>query len=142
MLVQSLVTAISPSGLNVQILGYYQGTVDQFHLLPGSVEDNYKVGQKVKARILYNVSQSTPPRFALSLAGHVISLTGKSAAGADDADGVALQEAYPVGTTLEAVKVVRVETERGLIVDVGSGVEGFVHVSVDMLLCRLVLISI
>lgn len=39
-----------------------------------------------------------------------------------------LQEAYPIGTILNAVKVIRVEKERGLIVEVGDGQEGFVHV--------------
>lgn len=128
-LVQSLVTAVVASGLNLQILGYYQGTIDQLHLKPGSVEDNYKIGQKVKARILYDISQSSPPRFALSLAEQVVSLTSKSVAGTDGSQGLPMQEAYPIGTTLEAVKVLRVETERGLIVEVAAGIEGFVHVS-------------
>ena len=38
-------------------------------------------------------------------------------------------EVYPVGTILEAVKILRVETERGLIAEVSPGVEGFIHVS-------------
>lgn len=129
MLVQSLVTAVNPSGLNLQMLGYFQGTIDQFHVTHGDPEDNYKVGQKVKARILFNISQSSPPRFALSLADHVVSLTSKSVYGADESEGVPIQKAYPIGTTLDAVKVLRVETERGLVVEVGSGLEGFVHVS-------------
>ncbi|KAH8099388.1 nucleic acid-binding protein [Cristinia sonorae] len=127
MLVQSLITTVIPSGLNLQILGFYQGTIDQFHLKAGDVEGNYSVGQKVKARILYDVSQSSPPRFALSLADHVVSLTNKSVSEADKSKVVSLQEAYPIGTILEAVKVVRVETERGLIVEAEA--QGFVHIS-------------
>lgn len=46
-LVQALITAVVPSGLNVQLLGYFEGTIDLFHLAPGNVEDNYKLGQKV-----------------------------------------------------------------------------------------------
>ena len=65
-----------------------------------------------------SISPSTPPRFALSLADHVVGYTARTD----------LQGAYPVGTTLEAVKVARVESERGLIMEVASGVEGFVHV--------------
>ncbi|CDO73457.1 hypothetical protein BN946_scf185013.g92 [Trametes cinnabarina] len=126
-LVQSLVTAVQPDGLILQVLGFFDGTVDQFHLPPGDPEKHHKVGQKVKARILYDISPSTPPRFALSLAEHVIKYDVKSVA--SDTAATDLREAYPVGTILEAVKVVRVESERGLVVDVGSDAEGFVHIS-------------
>ncbi len=127
-LVQSLITAIQPDGLILQVLGYFDGTVDQFHLLPGDPEGHYKVGQKIKARVLYDISPSTPPRFALSSADHVVKYTSKTSSSSDaTAD---LREAYPIGTALGAVKVTRVESERGLIVDVGSGIQGFVHVRV------------
>ncbi|THH28303.1 hypothetical protein EUX98_g5889 [Antrodiella citrinella] len=124
-LVQSLVTAVTPSGLNLQILGYYQGTVDQLH---GDVE-KYQIGQKVKARILYDIAGSSPPKFALSLAEHVVSLRSKTVPGTDGSEGVPIQDAYPIGAVLEAVKVSRVEAERGLIVEVGPGVDAFVHIS-------------
>ena len=124
-LVQGLITAVQPTGLNLQILGFFNGTIDQFHLPPGDIEATYKVGQKIKARVLYDITPSTPPRFALSLAKHVVSLTSKFA----DSENVQLQDAYPIGAIVEAVKVVRVEPERGLVVQVAPGLEGFVHVS-------------
>ncbi|KAI0673370.1 U3 snoRNP-associated protein Rrp5 [Trametes maxima] len=126
-LVQSLVTAVQPDGLILQVLGFFDGTIDQFHLSPGDPEENYKVGQKIKARILYDISPSTPPRFALSLADHVVRYSAKSTA--SDGGSTSLHDAYPIGTVLEAVKVTRVENERGLIVEVGSDVEGFIHIS-------------
>lgn len=132
-LVQSLVTAVQSDGLILQVLGFFDGTVDQFHLPPGDPEDNYKIGQKVKARVLYGISPSTPPRFALSLAEHVIKYKTKSAI--SDAVDTDLQEAYPIGTVLDAVKVTRVESERGLTVEVGSGIEGFVHVRIICIGC-------
>ncbi|KZT75076.1 hypothetical protein DAEQUDRAFT_807332 [Daedalea quercina L-15889] len=122
-LVQSLVTAVVPDGLNLQVLGYFGGTVDQYHLVPGDPEQNYKVGQKIKARVLYDINASNPPRFALSLAEHLIQLVPKSLVGSD------LTDAYPIGLTLDAVKVTRVETERGLVVEVSDGIEGYVHIS-------------
>ena len=106
------------------MLGYFDGTVDQFHLKSGDPEEHYRIGQKVKSRVLYDVSLSTPPRFALSLADHVIKYTSKSS----DANAN-LHEAYPVGIILDAVKVTRVESERGLVVEVGPKIQGFVHVS-------------
>lgn len=131
-LVHGLITAVQSTGLNLQILGFFTGTIDGFHLRPGAVEDNYKIGQKVKARVLYDVdpSTSTAPRFALSLADHVVSLTTKRVGDAEEDAQSTLEEAFTIGTIIESVKVTRVETERGLIVEVPAGLEGFVHVSV------------
>ncbi|KAI0652084.1 hypothetical protein C8Q79DRAFT_76749 [Trametes meyenii] len=126
-LVQSLVTAVQHDGLILQVLGFFDGTIDQFHLSSGDPEENYKVGQKVKARVLYDINPSTPPRFALSLADHVVKYSAKSAV--SDDKSTSLRDAYPVGTVLEAIRVTRVESERGLVVEIGSDVEGFVHIS-------------
>jgi rRNA biogenesis protein RRP5 len=129
MLVQCLVTAVQSTGLNVQIMGFFDGTVDQYHLLPGPIEKNYKLGRKLKARVLYGIA-STSPKFALSLANHVIHLVPRSVRGGDEAGPPAsLQEAYPVGTVLDAVKVIRVEAAQGLVVQVQADVQGFIHVS-------------
>ena len=90
-LVSGLITGVQPSGLNLQILGFFNGTIDKFHLPPGDVEENFKIGQKVKARVLYDISPSTPPRFALSLADHVISLTSKSVDSSEGEPGTPLR---------------------------------------------------
>jgi ribosomal protein S1 len=129
-LVQCLITSISSLGLNVQVLGYFDGTIDEYHLPPGEPADNFKAGKKVKARVLYEIPGTSPPRFALSLASHIISLERKSIGVGDDEEATNIGEAYPVGTTLDAVKIVRVEAERGLLVDVQEDVQGFVHVSI------------
>ena len=125
-LVQSLVTAVQPDGLLMQVLGYFDGTVDQFHLPPGDPEELFQVGQKLRARVLYSISPSSPPRFALSLAPHIVQHTTKSCD--SNATRSDLREAYPVGTVLEGVKVIRVESERGIVVELSGDVEGFVHV--------------
>ncbi|QRV97230.1 rRNA biogenesis protein RRP5 [Ceratobasidium sp. AG-Ba] len=141
-LVSALVTAIVPSGLNVQILGFFQGTIELFHL-PGGIE-SVRLGDKIKARILWNIPGSSPPKFALSLLPHVLGLAsastlpppaepqpkekkkkGKEA----ESLGVNLSEAYPVGMILESVRITRVESEWGLVCEVGEGVSGFVHIS-------------
>jgi rRNA biogenesis protein RRP5 len=128
-LVQCLIISVSSVGLNVQVLGYFDGTIDEYHLPPGDPTDNFKAGKKVKARVLYEIPGTSPPRFALSLASHIISLERKSISAEDGEDVTNFEEAYPIGTTLEAVKVVRVEAERGLLVEVQESVQGFVHVS-------------
>lgn len=126
-LVQSLITAVGPTGVNLQVLGFYEGTVDRYHLIPGDPEENYKVGKKVKARILYRLDTSSPPRFALSLAPHVIHMGTKRVD--EDQNSANLQDAFPIGTTVDAARVTRVESEHGLVVEVQPGLEGFVHIS-------------
>ncbi|KIM88562.1 hypothetical protein PILCRDRAFT_813517 [Piloderma croceum F 1598] len=127
MLVQSLITAVVPSGLNLQILGYFEGTVDQIHLQPGK---KYKIGQKIKARILYDISGTTPSKFALALVDHIALMDVRRAKAAEKStDCPILQEVYSVGTILNEARVTRVEQERGLILEVEPGVEGFVHIS-------------
>lgn len=128
-LVSTLITSVQPAGLNLQVLGFYNGTIDQLHLPPGDVEENFKVGQKIKARILYDITPSTPPRFALSLAGHVVSMTDKFVDASEGEKRTPLHEAFTIGMPVDPMKVIRVEPERGLIVQVTPTVEGFVHIS-------------
>lgn len=122
-LVQSLVTAVSESGLGLQVLGYFDGTVDLHHLPTRDPSKKYKVGQKVKARVLYELPAASPPKFALSLADHILTLQTKQA------EGSCISESYPIGTILDSVRVVGVESEHGVTVEVTPDVTGFVHVS-------------
>ncbi|KAL4266621.1 rRNA biogenesis protein rrp5 [Pleurotus pulmonarius] len=124
-LVQALVTAAHPSGLNLQLLGFFDGTAELLHLEPNHT---YKIGKRLKARVLYDYS-TTPPRFALSLNPHVVSLKPRQIKREEGDDLCTVQDAYPVGTILESVKVTRVENERGLFVEIQPGLEGFVHIS-------------
>ncbi|CAE6479265.1 unnamed protein product [Rhizoctonia solani] len=140
-LVSALVTAVVPSGLNLQVLGYFGGTIELFHL-PGGT-DSIKEGEKVKARILWDIPGSSPPRFALSLLPHVVQLKSPSIQPASikeskkskkkaeliPGDAPTLREAYPVGMVLEAVKVTRVESEWGLVCEATNGISAFVHIS-------------
>ena len=52
-LVLALITAVIPSGLNVKICGFYDGTIDLAHLdLKGSdIDEKYKIGKKVLSSI-------------------------------------------------------------------------------------------
>ncbi|KAG8219657.1 hypothetical protein J3R82DRAFT_612 [Butyriboletus roseoflavus] len=121
-LVQSLITAVTPDGLILQILGFFDATADEFHL--PNTHKSLKVGQKVKTRVLYDLPGTTPPRFVVTLAEHHIRLQPKSTF-----EDQLLYVAYPVGAVLDLVKVRRVEAERGLLVEIQPNQEGFVHIS-------------
>ena len=112
------------------MLGYFEGTIDPLHLPKES--SSYKVGKKIKARILYHYSSSSPPKFALALTEHVVNFKVRQTRDKDEESKKTtdIQDAYPVGTLLDAVKVLRIEPERGLIVEVELGLEGFVHVCI------------
>ncbi|RXW22586.1 hypothetical protein EST38_g3267 [Candolleomyces aberdarensis] len=124
-LVQALVTEVSSEGVVLQLLGFFDGTVDRIHLRHEGKA--LKVGQKVKGRVLYQYS-ADPPRFAVALSQHLVDLDVRRLP-ADDGKLVSMQERYPLGTILDSVKVVKIESERGLYLEVGPGFEGFVHIS-------------
>lgn len=120
---QALITAISPSGINLQILGFFDATADEFNV-PTNPAKAFKIGQKVKARILYEIAGSSPPKFSVSLLDHIVNLKEKLSI-----DDAAIHLSYPIGTILDAVTVKRVEPERGLVVEVQPGLDGFIHIS-------------
>ena len=126
--VRGLVTGVQPGGLNLQVLGYFSGTIDLTHL--GKVDtSSYKVGQKIDARILWDIPETNPRQIALSILPHVLSLAPSKMQ--DDEEK--LEDTYPVGTILEGLKVVRVEADRGVVVAIGDKPIGFTHVSVQHL---------
>lgn len=79
----------------------------------------------MKGRVLYDFS-SSPPRFALALTDHVIKLGPRRIRASSDAEP--WQTTYPVGTIFKETKVLRLEAERGIFVEIEPGLEGFVHV--------------
>ncbi|KAH7320432.1 hypothetical protein B0J17DRAFT_685683, partial [Rhizoctonia solani] len=94
-------TLVSALRVNLQVLGYFGGTVELFHL-PSGVDD-IKEGDK-------------PPRFALSLLPHVLQLTSsKKKAEPTFEDAPTLRKRTHI-------KVTRVESEWGII-------GAFVHIS-------------
>lgn len=125
-LVQALVTEVSTEGVTLQLLGFFDGTVDRIHLRHEGKA--LKVGQKVKARVLYQHS-ADPPRFALALSQHLIDMDSRKVKAEEDDALVPVQERYPLGAVLESAKVIKIESERGLYLEVEKGLEGFAHIS-------------
>lgn len=125
---QALITGISPSGINLQTLGFFNATADEFNV-PTNPAKVFKIGQKVKARILYEIAGSSPPKFSVSLLDHIVNLKEKLST-----DDTAIHLAYPNGTILDAITVKRVEPERGLVVEVQPHLDGFIHVRFHIIL--------
>jgi rRNA biogenesis protein RRP5 len=124
-MVQGLVLDVGNEGINLQLLGFFDGTADRIHLRKrGSPA---KVGQKVKGRVLYQYS-TEPPRFAVALSEHLADLDEQRVSNEDSDEARPLKEVYPVGQVLESVKVTKIEPERGVYLEVAPGVEGFSHV--------------
>ncbi|WVQ79413.1 hypothetical protein IAT38_001510 [Cryptococcus sp. DSM 104549] len=126
-LVTALITAVVPSGLNVKVAGFYDGTIDLAHLPLGDedVEEKYKIGKKVRARVIYDNTASTPRGFALSALPHVLNLTSPTQEG----DETPLELAIPIGKVYQSVKVTRVLQDWGVMCRTQDGLEGFVHIS-------------
>ncbi|WWC65653.1 uncharacterized protein I303_108274 [Kwoniella dejecticola CBS 10117] len=126
-LITALITAVVPSGLNVKVCGFYDGTIDLAHLPLGEddVEEKYKIGKKIRARIIYDNLAATPPTFALSALPHVVNLTSPTKEGED----TPLEHAIPIGKLYQSVKVIRVMPDWGVIVRTSDGLDGFCHIS-------------
>jgi rRNA biogenesis protein RRP5 len=48
--ISALITAVTPSGLNVKVCGFFDGTIDLAHLGLGveDIDEKYKIGKKVR----------------------------------------------------------------------------------------------
>ncbi|OWT39295.1 rRNA biogenesis protein RRP5 [Cryptococcus neoformans Bt1] len=125
--VNALITAVVPSGLNVKVAGFFDGTIDLAHLPLGEIdiEDNYKIGKKIRARVIYDNLAANPHSFALSALPHVLNFTSPIQKG----DDTPLELAIPIGKVYQSVKVTRVLNDWGVVVRTQDGLEGFVHIS-------------
>ncbi|EIM20729.1 hypothetical protein E3Q22_03362 [Wallemia mellicola] len=126
----AMVTAVLPAGLNVKFFGFFDGTISKEHIPyeKKSLSERFPVGKKVKARVIFDHPTSNPKRFSLSLLPHIVnlqnSLTEKSE------DGLTIAEAFGKGRIIEGVQVITVESEKGLYVTIpDSELLGFVHIS-------------
>lgn len=113
--------------MNVKICGFYDGTIDIAHLGLGEddIDDRFKIGKKLKARILYDTVASSERRFALSVLPHIFNLASPLAADKK----TPLEEAIPVGKTVASTKIIRVIPDWGVVCRTDDGIEGFAHIS-------------
>jgi rRNA biogenesis protein RRP5 len=125
----------------VQVLGLFNGTIHPLHI--SAEVSKLQVGKKVQARILWDILETEPRQFALSTLKHVISLEPRNLrefatpkvtnedrnGGIEDGHLNDVEQAYPVGTILDNIKVSRVDSDRGLFLDIARGLQAVVHVS-------------
>lgn len=127
-----LVSEVTQHGIIGKLMGSLDVTADLVHSGAGpdgvDIEEKYKVGSRLKARIICTFPAAKNPKLGISILSHVLSLKPKTTI----KDG---QEVLPVdilahSAIIERCTVQRVETDIGLYVDVGvEGVPGFVHIS-------------
>lgn len=127
-LVMALITAVVPSGLNVRICGFFDGTIDltQLGIGKGDIDSSFKVGKKIKARIINDYLATSPKRFGLSVLPHILALESPKSS---ETAAVSLEHEFGIGKVLEDVEVIRVDKEFGVVALTVEGHPAYIHVS-------------
>ncbi|KAK0646068.1 hypothetical protein B0T16DRAFT_412562 [Cercophora newfieldiana] len=130
--VDVLVSDVSRHGITGKVMGDLDVTADLVHSGAGpdgvDLEEKYKVGSRVKARVICNFPAAKKPKLGISVLPHVSTLKTKMAK--KDGQAVLPLEALPHSAHVGKCTVRRIEPGVGLYVDVGvDGVPGFVHIS-------------
>ncbi|KAG8943389.1 rRNA biogenesis protein rrp5, partial [Tulasnella sp. 408] len=146
-LVSGLITEESPNGVHLQILGLFSSDANSWHLpRDPATRKKLKIGERVQARVLYSIPNSSPTSFSLSFLPHLLDMNPSPAPiqGEDDHEDVVittseddenassrtaftrLHESFSRGTRIDGVKVLQVHKGWGLTCSVADGVLGFV----------------
>lgn len=130
--VEILVADITTRGIIGKVMGMVDVTADIMHSGAGAsgkdLEKKYKIGSKIKGRVICTFPAADPPKLGVSLLDHVMSLAPQQTI----KNG---EKKYPLDVLalsiiVEEVTIRKVEADVGLFVDVGvKGVSGFVHIS-------------
>lgn len=123
-LAEILVTEVQDTGLVGKVMGMLTVTADLVHsgAFRGkeSFADSYKVGSKLKGRLLYKIGPTDDCKAGFSVLEAAVRLAKK--APENDAE-------VKVGTIVDAATVITVEPGLGLYLDLGFNAVGFVHLS-------------
>ncbi|KAJ4304261.1 rRNA biogenesis protein rrp5 [Collariella sp. IMI 366227] len=125
-----LVSEVSQHGLVGKVMGALDVTADLIHsgVGPDGVDlvEKYKVGSRLKARIICNFPTAKDPKLGISVLSHVLSLKPKTTG----ESGAEPTQVLAHSAIVDKCTVKGVEPGIGLYVDVGvEGVTGFVHIS-------------
>lgn len=130
--VDVLVSEVSERGIVGKVLGHLDVTADHVHSGVGphgtDLEAKYKVGSKLRARVICTFPDARQPKLGISILDHVLAFKAPSTR-VEGSEKKPL-DALPMSSVVEKCVVKRVEADIGLFVDIGvEGVPGFVHIS-------------
>ena len=131
MLVKAQVKKVLPNGLFVNFLSYFTGTIESSHVdmnLSKNIANEFKVGQKLKARILFVDYQSK--KVNLSLLPHIINVVPF---GFDD---------RKVGDFIDDIIVHKIIPDIGLLLKSSNQLRAFSHVLLSSLFSLLFFIPL
>ncbi|KAI0448135.1 hypothetical protein F4803DRAFT_10545 [Xylaria telfairii] len=137
--VELIVSDISKRGLVGKVMGSLDVTADLIHSGVGpkalDLEAKYKIGKKVKARVICDFPTAKEPKLGVSLLDHIMTLTPQRTTSTKRP-----LDSLSASSMVEKCTIFKVDTEMGVFVEIGvDQVPGFVHISrlkdgkVDML---------
>lgn len=121
-------TEVTSSGATGKIMGMLDTTVDLVqsggNSSPDDLANKYKIGAKVKGRLISTFPASDPYKVGFSLLDHVCKFTSETQGPGSSEDAPAISAIVP------EAKVIKVDPGLGVYVQIGSTKHvGFVHVS-------------
>ncbi|KAI1426670.1 hypothetical protein F5Y12DRAFT_712819 [Xylaria sp. FL1777] len=127
--VELMISRISRRGLVGKIMGSLDVTADLIHSGVGpkslDLEEKYKVGKKIKARVICDFPTAKEPKLGISLLDHVMTLKPLRTASAQ-----LPLDLLPPSSMVEQCTVFKVDPDMGVFVEVGvDHIPGFVHIS-------------
>ncbi|KAI1369153.1 hypothetical protein F5Y08DRAFT_183000 [Xylaria arbuscula] len=127
--VELMVSDISRRGLVGKVMGSLDVTADLIHSGAGpralDLEEKYKIGKKIKARVICDFPTAKEPKLGVSLLDHVMNLTPLRTTSAK----LPLDVLSP-SSMIEQCTIFKVDPDKGVFVNIGvDGVPGFVHIS-------------
>ena len=130
--VDVLIADSTSSTVTGKILGLIDCTADAYHsgaVQKGAdVSQKFKLGSKVKGRILFTCPDSEPRKVGISLLEHVVSLSTRMSGKPKERKPPL--EMLPVSSVVESAKVIKVAPALGAFFDLGiRDVVGFAHIS-------------
>ncbi|KAH8725871.1 rRNA biogenesis protein-like protein RRP5 [Phaeosphaeriaceae sp. PMI808] len=130
--VEVLVADSTANTVAGKILGLVDATADAYHSgaseKGADMSQKYKIGSKVKARILFTCPDSDPKKVGISLLDHVVALSDRMS-GKPKERKLPL-DLLPISTIIDNAKVVKIAPALGAFFELGvRDVVGFAHIS-------------
>ncbi|KAF2826020.1 nucleic acid-binding protein [Ophiobolus disseminans] len=130
--VDVLIADTTASTVTGKILGLVDATADAYHSgateKGADVSQKYKIGSKVKARILFTCPDSEPRKVGVSFLDHVVALSTRMSGKPKERKPPL--DLLPISTIIDSAKVVKVAPGLGAFFELGvRDVIGFAHIS-------------